>query len=173
MVTDGSRDYAIDDTYNILPASGDTVIAFHSPTYESTFALKRVTLDDAKTAFPLSPRTFPSVEDLEDKIAMGLHDSMSYKPQELSHADVVSFTFDGDNALELIKVTEDGDMTYRDNGQWEEVSDNQNYPTIFDRDLIDIEPDDVDKAVAFWDANSGSEKGVTKEQMLPFAALVQ
>lgn len=175
-VTDGSRTYVIDETYETKIGSvpGVEALSFDSADYDSHFKLRDVSLADAKKAFPLSHRTFATVEDLEEKIAMALESGNTYTVREESNDPTVfSFTYDGDDALELIRVDSDGEMTYRENGEWKPVDNAEDFPTIFDRDLIDIEPDDVDKAVAVWDKNSRGEAGVKKEDLLPFAALVQ
>ena len=78
-----------------------------------------------------------------------------------------------DKFSQLIRVDSDGNMTYRENGDWLPVDNAEDFPNIFDRDLIDIEPSDVSAAVALWDKNTRSEAGVKKEDLLPFAALVQ
>lgn len=174
-LTDASRTYVFDHTYAIKigAARGVEAIAFDSSDYGSHFSLREISLADAKKAFPLSPRKFRTVEDLEEKIAMSLESGNTYTSVERSGDDTVfSFTYDGDEALELIRVDSEGEMTYRDGGEWVPVE-GENHPTIFDRDLIDIEPDDVSEAVAFWDENTRGEAGVKKDDMLPFAALVQ
>lgn len=175
-IADGSRVFVIDDTYQVTIGRDPSknAITFISPDYSSTFALRRVNLDDAKSAFPNTPRVFTSPEDLEEKIAMALENGLSYDgPADESDDPTVSFTVDGDEALELIKVDNEGNMFYRDKGDWVEVQNDGNYPNIYDRDLIDIEPADVDKAVALWDSSSNNENGVKKSDLLPFAALTQ
>lgn len=175
LLTDASRTYEIDSSYEVKLGAvrGMEAIAFDSSLHDSHFSLREISLTDAKKAFPLSPRTYATVEDLEEKIAMSLESGNAYSTVEKSGDDTVfSFTYDGDEALELIRVDSDGEMTYRDNGDWTPVEGEDN-PTIFDRDLIDIEPDDVSAAVAVWDKNTRNADGVKKEDMLPFAALVQ
>lgn len=172
-VTEAGRTFEIDRSYTVKVGSvrGIEAISFIMP--GSSFVLRDINLADAKLAFPFSPRTYASVEDLEEKIAMSIESGNTYTVRETDGDDTVfSFTYDGDEALELIRVDSDGEMTYRDNGDWTPVEGEDN-PTIFDRDLIDIEPDDVSAAVAVWDKNARNASGVKKEDMLPFAALVQ
>jgi hypothetical protein len=173
-LTDDIRTYIIDDSYEVkvgLVRANDA-ISFDSVEYDSHFTLREIKLSDAKRAFPLSPRVFTSVEDLEEKIAMALTSGQSYEVNMGSTGPVVSFTHDGKEALELIRVDDEGEMVYRENGEWVSVGDEE-MPTIFDRDLIDIEPTDVDKVVALWDEKNRDAKGLSKDELLPFAALVQ
>lgn len=175
-VTDASRTYVIDSSYRTTVGHLRTseAIAFDSSEYDSHLSLREISLLDAIKAFPLSPRTYLTVEDLEEKIAMSLESGNSYTSVERDgEPTVFSFTYDGEEALELIRVDAAGEMTYREDGDWIPVRGGENHPTIFDRDLIDIEPDDVDKAIAVWDNNTKNESGVKKEDLLPFAALVQ
>jgi hypothetical protein len=174
MVTDGTRDFGIDDTYTVTVGGGGNAISFHSKEYESTFTLREARLEDAMVIFPNTPRTFLTIEDLEDKVATTLRNAMSYEPRTLpaSGEDTIfSFTFDGDDVLELIRVDGEGEMTLREDGDWKPVEGES--PTVFDRDMIDIEPDDVDKAVAVFDEKNRGEDGVRKGDLLPFAKLVQ
>jgi hypothetical protein len=173
-LTDASRTYIIDSSYVVkvgLVRSSEA-IAFDSHDYDSHFSLREVQLSDAKRAFPLSHRVFATVEDLEEKIAMALESGNTYEVNMGVGETVFSFTYDGEEALELIRVDDEGEMVYRENGDWVPVGDGD-MPTIFDRDLIDIEQSDVDKVVALWDQKSRSAEGVRKADLLPFAALVQ
>lgn len=175
-LTDASRTYEIDRSFQIKVGHvpGVEAIAFDSAEYDSHFSLREISLIDAKKAFPLSPRVFLTVEDLEEKIAMSLESGNTYTTEERNgDPTIFSFTYDGDEALELIRIDGDGNMEYRENGDWVEVHEAESHPTIFDRDMIDIEPSDVDTAVAVWDKHSRSEAGVKKADLLPFAALVQ
>lgn len=174
-LTDAYRTYLIDKTYTVKVGVVRTTeaISFDSGEYGSHFSLREVALSDAKRAFPLSFRKFATVEDLEEKIAMALESGNTYEVNMGQDGPVFSFTYDGEEALELIRVDDDGEMVYRENGNWVPVGEGDDLPTIFDRDLIDIEPDDVDKAVSVWDEKSRTASGVRKDDLLPFAALVQ
>ena len=174
-LTDAYRTYVFDSTYEVKVGTirSTEAIAFDSNDYDSHFSLREVSLSDAKKAFPLSFRKFETVEDLEEKIAMALESGNTYEVNMGQEGPVFSFTYDGDEALELIRVDDEGEMVYRENGDWVPVREGEEMPTIFDRDLIDIEPDDVEKAIALWDEKSGSAGGVQKDDLLPFAALVQ
>lgn len=174
-LTDASRTYVFDQTYAIKIGSVRSIeaISFDSSAYGSHFSLRDITLEDAAKAFPMSPRTYASVDALEEKIAMSLESGNTYTSVEQDNDPTIfSFTYDGDEALELIRVSPEGEMDVRDNGDWKPVK-GEDHPTIFDRDLIDIEPSDVSAAVSFWDNSTREADGVKKEDMLPFAALVQ
>lgn len=176
VLTDASRAYVIDSTYTVKVGAvrGVEAIAFDSATYDSHISLREISLLDAKKAFPDTPRVFLTVEDLEEKIAMSLESGNTYTTVERDgEPTVFSFTYDGEEALELIRIDGDGEMTFRENGDWVPVRNAEEHPTIFDRDMIDIEPSDVDTAVAVWDKHSRNEAGVKKADLLPFAALVQ
>lgn len=175
LLTGASQTYEIDSSFVVKVGAvrGVEAISFDSSRFDSHFKLREISLRDAKAAFPLSPRTYARVEDLEEKIAMSLESGNTYEVRESDGDDTVfSFTFDGEEALELIRVDSEGEMTLREDGDWKPVE-GENNPTIFDRELIDIEPDDVSAAVAFWDKNTRNADGVKKADMLPFAALVQ
>lgn len=174
VLTDNIRTYVFDKSYDVKVGlvRSTEAIAFDSVEYDSHFSLREISLSDAKRAFPLSHRVFATVEDLEEKIAMAIEAGQSYDVNMGTSETVFSFTYDGDDALELIRVDDEGEMVYRENGDWVAVGDNE-MPTIFDRDLIDIEPEDVAKAIAVWDEKSRGAQGVRKDDLLPFAALVQ
>lgn len=172
-ITDASRTFEIDSSFvtKVGSVRGVEALSFDMP--GSHFALREINLADAKTAFPLTLRTFATVEDLEEKIAMALESGNTYSVNVLSEAPTFSFTYEGEEALELIRVDSEGEMDVRENGNWVPVREVDGHPTIFDRDLIDIEPSDVDTAVAVWDKHSRTEDGVKKADLLPYAALVQ
>lgn len=137
------------------------------------YYLKNLSLEDTRKIFPESHREFESIDVMEEFVAKKLLEEMSYTVPEVNDT-TYSFTLDdNDTVLEMIYTNPDGDMFYRSDGEWVEIGVDDEMPTVFDRLLIDVLPEDNEKAVEFWDNASQNENDVTKAEITKFAALVQ
>lgn len=162
----------LDPSYSIHETQGGLEVS-SSLDELPTYYLKELTLDDVDKIFPNTIRTFESVESLEDFVVELLHREMSYIVPEVNDT-TYSFTVDdNDTVLELIYTNPDGDMFYRSDGDWVIIGVDDEMPTVFDQVLIDILPEDSEKAIEFWDSAAEQEDTVSKEEVLKFAALVQ
>jgi hypothetical protein len=69
------------------------------------------------------------------------------------------FTIDeDDNVLELLEEQEDG-LVVRVNGDWVPVATDEEQPTIFDIEWVDVNDD----AVEFWDEANGKDGVITRK----------
>lgn len=153
----------VDSGMNLVPSDPEAPV----------YSLRELTLDDAKTIFPHSIRTYNSVEDFTEFVHKKLKEETSYAVQESSDV-TYSFTIDEDDSvLELIYTDAEGDMYVRDLGDWDIVAEDDDAPTIFDKTMIDVLTEDQEKAVAFWDKASTDLDGIKKDAILQFAALEQ
>jgi hypothetical protein len=140
--------------------------------YDAFYSIRPVELEDAKTVFPELIRTFPDVESLQNFAKKAIALSDSYTPNTVPD-ETVSFTIDDDGTvLDLIRVTENGEMYARDNIQWTRLE-GEDHPTIIDKDLVDIDPDDVVAAIKMWDDASGSGSTLMESDILPMASAQQ
>ena len=139
----------------------------------SELLLTQLSLSDAKTIFPNTIRKFKSVDSLVASVSKEIMNSNSYNVNS-DTASTISITVgEDDTVLELIRVDEDGELYYRNDGDWTQVSEDDDIPTIFDQSVIDIDPDDADRAIEYYDENVSATDDISKEDMLEFAALVQ
>lgn len=151
--------------------SGEGLVLF---TDQSEMILRPLKLGDAKTIFPDTLRKFTSIGSLVASVKKEIMSANSYTPTPEAPEETVSITVDGSgNVLELIRVDGEGNLFYRDSGDWTEVAADDEAPTIFDQVVIDIEPDDVPRAVEYYDENVSVKDDITKDEMLEFAALAQ
>lgn len=140
----------------------------------STLLLSNLTLADASTIFPNTPRKFTSVASLSASIEKEIMKSHSYTPTTESTEDTISITVDkSGNVLELVRTDSEGELYFREAGEWVQVGENDEAPTIFDQSIIDIDLEDADRAIEYYDENVNSADSIPKEDMLEFAALVQ
>lgn len=135
---------------------------------DSHYSIRPVQLGDATTVFPNIIRTFRDVESLQNfaKKAISMSDSYTVNtdPDE-----TISFTVDDDGTvLELIRVTDEGEMYARDNGSWVALE-GEDHPTIIDKDLVDVDPDDIEEAIQTWDEASSSGSTLMESDILPLA----
>lgn len=139
---------------------------------DSSYSIRPVELEDAKTVFPNLIRTFPDVDSLKNFAKKAIALSDSYTPNTVPD-ETVSFTIDDDGTvLELIRVTAEGEMYARDNTNWTRLE-GEDHPTIMDKDLVDVDPDDVPKAVKLWDDTSESGDSLMESDILPMASAQQ
>lgn len=140
----------------------------------SEIMLKSLSLGDAKTIFPDTIKKFKSVDSLTASVTKEIMNANSYTPAVESTEDVLSFTVDADdNVLELVRVTSEGEMYYREAADWVLVGEDEDAPTIFDQTMIDIDAEEVDLAVDYYDTNVNTKESISKDEILEFAALVQ
>jgi hypothetical protein len=72
---------------------------------------------------------------------------------------------DKGSVLELIQEDSEG-LLVRENGDWTEVNTDDENPTIFEQEWIDVSDDIVD----FWDDAQSKDEDVTKEDIEQFRA---
>lgn len=136
--------------------------------------LSKLSVSDAKMIFPHTIRKFKSVDSLVASVTKEIMDSNSYTPVIDETGETVSITVDASGAvLELIRADEQGELYYRSGGDWVLVGEDDDAPTIFDQIVIDIEVEDIDRAIEYYDKNIATKESISKDEMLEFAALVQ
>ena len=139
---------------------------------DAYYAIRPVELADARTVFPDIIRTFRDVESLQTFLKKELALSDSYTPNT-EPDETISFTIDDDGTvLELIRVTAEGEMYARDNGGWVRLQ-GEDHPTIIDKDLVDIDPDDIPEAIKTWDEANSSGSTLMESDILPMASAQQ
>lgn len=137
---------------------------------DSYFEFSRLVLEDVPEIFPHTIRTFKDLESLTEFAKKVINMADSYTPNT-EPDDEVSFTLDDeDNVLALIKVeNEDGSMFYWENGDWVEIGEDEAPENVFERNLIDVEQQDIGNAIRFWTEAQADGSAPTKEDILIFA----
>lgn len=161
----------VTDYESKVTKKGLVLSADHSP----DLLLTKLTLDDVTTIFPHTIRKFKSVGSLVASVKKEIMDSNSYTPQiDNETEETISITVDeSGSVLELVRADSAGDLYYRAEEGWVKVEEEDDAPTIFDQEMIDIAPEDVEQAIEYYDSNVNSKESIDKEDMLEFAALVQ
>ena len=139
----------------------------------SELLLSQLSLSDAKTIFPNTIRKFKSVDSLVASVSKEIMNSNSYNVSSDTGSTISITVGEDGTVLELIRVDEDGELYYRTDRNWTQVSEDDDMPTIYDQSVIDIDPDDADLAIEYYDENVSAIEDISKEDMLEFAALVQ
>lgn len=140
---------------------------------DSYYEFSPLTLEAATEIFPNTIRVFKDLSVLEEFARKAIHLAESYKVNTAPE-EVISFTIsEEDEVLALIKVTDTGDMFYWGQGDWKEVGEDEDLPTVYDQELIDVEPTDIGEALDLWKSATASGGKLTKEDILPLAALNQ
>lgn len=163
---------AHDLTYMTSTAAKDGGVIF---TFGGTpsYTLTPLELGDEKDVWVKGQKTFPTLEDLTAYSQKAIDLADNYIPN-VPDEQSLAFTKDGKgNVLELIMDNADGDLFYRENGEWVQLHADNDYPTIYDRDTIEVDPDDIDSALKFWDAAQSTDADVKDEQVYPFAKMYQ
>lgn len=170
------NDVAIFDTNRAWSVSGyvpeETASGVRFEKGESYFEFSPLTLESATEVFPRTKRKFKDITVLEKFAKREIDMTESYavntEPEE-----TISFTVsDEDEVLALIKVTDAGDMFYFIE-DWVEVGEDEDLPTIYDQQVIDVERDDIGAALELWKGSLVSGIPLTKEDILTLAALDQ
>jgi hypothetical protein len=170
VIYDNNR--AFDVSGYKVSASHDS-IKFYSDDFDSYFELSPLTLETPQEVWPGSVRTYPTLDHVEEMAVTAIKNADSYTPNT-PDPEVVDFTLDDKgNVLELLKTTDDGDMFYWENGDWQPVTKDGDYPTIYDRPLLEVERDDIGLAIQFWTKAQESGQHVTKDDVTRFAKLYQ
>lgn len=163
---------AKDITY-LTPTAAKGGGAIFSTPSQPIYTLTPLKLGDEKDVWPNGQKTFPTLEDLTAYSQKAIDLADNYIPNVPDEQNL-AFTKDGKgNVLELIMDNADGDLFYRENGEWVQLHADNDYPTIYDRDTIEVDPDDIDAALKFWDAAQGTDADVKDEQVYPFAKMYQ
>lgn len=172
IIEDNNRAFEV--TRYSVSASDDSIKFFLDDGDDgSYFVLSPLTLETPQEVWPGATRTFPTLDHVEEMAVTALKNADSYTPNE-APPEIVDFTLDDKgNVLELLKTTDDGDMFYWENGDWQQVKNEGDYPTIYDRPLLEVERDDIGLAIQFWTKAQESGQHVTKDDVTRFAKLYQ
>lgn len=136
---------------------------------DSYMEFSPLTLDAASEVFKGTIRVFNDLEVLETFARREIQLSDSYEVNTVPD-EVISFTVgDDDSVLALIKTTEAGDLFKWTGEDWVEVGEDDDDPSIFEQELIDVERTDIGDAINLWK----SGQPLTREDILPLAALTQ
>lgn len=139
---------------------------------ESFFEFSPLTLESATEVFPRTKRKFRDLAVLETVARREIEMAESYTPNTAPE-ETISFTVsDEDEVLALIKVTDSGDMFYFVE-DWIEVTGEEDLPTIYDQQVIDVEREDIGAALELWKESIVNGATLTKEDILTLAALDQ
>jgi hypothetical protein len=139
---------------------------------DSFYSVRPVQLDDTKTVFPTLIRTFRDVPSLQQFVKKMIAQDNTYTVNT-DPDETISFTIDDDGTvLELIRVTDEGEMYARDNGGWVRLQ-GEDHPTIVDKDLVDVGPDDIPEAIKTWDAANTAGSTLMESDILPMASAQQ
>lgn len=167
LVNVGDRVFQLDNTYNTVKEDLTSVM-YHSPDYDSEFYLQILELNDATKIFPNSLKTFNNFDVLVDNIKEAI---LATGTTESS--DTFSYTIDtNNNVLELIKITADGDIAYRENGDWTLLSPDEEAPTIFDQKIVDVDPTLLEKAITNYDTNQVEGTDQTLEDVSEYVSVL-
>lgn len=170
MIQTGGRAFNIDDSFEVTETSDS--ITYNKPEWKSSFLIRFLQLSDAKTLFPNTIKIFNDIDSLTLSAQEALMaDGM--KPAE-ENTEGHSFTIDSNNnVLELIKTTSAGDILYRTNNDWVMLGQDEEAPTIFDQELIDIDPNEVENALKYWDESETSGIDISLDDIRSFANVTQ
>lgn len=139
---------------------------------DAFYMIRPATLEDAQTVFPTLIRTFRDLGSLQTFMKKAIALSDSYTPNT-EPDETISFTIDDDGTvLDLIRVTDEGEMYARDNDSWVRLE-GEDHPTIMDKDLVDIDPDDIPEAIKTWDEANASGSTLMESDILPLASAQQ
>lgn len=140
---------------------------------DSYMEFSPLTLEVAHEIYPDTVRVFTDLSVLEKYARRDIVMSDSYA-ENIAPEEVISFTVDEqDNVLDLIKVTDAGDLFHWVGDDWVEVGEDDEAPTIFDQTVIDVEREDIGTALELWKDSLANGTPLTKEDILTLAALDQ
>ena len=170
------EDYAVFDTNRAWSMAGyiseETESGLRFSKGESFFEFSPLTLESATEVFPRTIRKFKDLAVLETFARREIDMAESYTPNTVPE-ETISFTVsDEDEVLALIKVTDTGDMFYFVD-DWVEVTGEEDLPTIYDQQVIDVEREDIGAALELWKESVANGTTLTKEDILTLAALDQ
>lgn len=128
-----------------------------------------LTLETAPEVFKGTIRVFNDLSVLETFARREIRLADSYEVNTVPD-EVISFTVDEeDKVLALIKTTEAGDLFKWEGEDWVEIGEDDDDPSIFEQEVIDVERTDIGDAINLWK----SGQPLTREDILPLAALTQ
>lgn len=177
MENRGETDVLIFDTHKCHNVAGYSVVetedGLRYEAGDSFFEFSPLTLETAHEIFPTTIRVFNDLAVLETFARREIDMAESYE-ENVAPQETISFTVDeNDNVLDLIKVTDSGDLFHWVGEDWVAVGPDEDLPTVFDQELIDVEPTDIPKAINLWKDSSAGGNPLHKEDILPLAALNQ
>lgn len=167
-ILDNQRAYDVSEFS--VSASEDSIKFYKGDVY---FTLSPLDLDTPSEVYPNTARTFPTIDHVEEFAVKAIDNADSYDPNKIPHETVYFTLDDKDRVLELLRITEDGDMAYWEGDDWAEVEAEGDYPTIYDRPLLEVEREDIGLAIEFWAKAQKESEAVSKADVTRFAALVQ
>lgn len=90
----------------------------------------------------------------------------------LEETGTLSFTIDDDGTvLELTAMDTEGELYYREGNQWVHLSSNEDHPTIFEVEMVDVTSEDRKAALEMWDSAQESDLDLTRDNILSFTNL--
>jgi hypothetical protein len=168
VIYDNNRAFNVTG-YNV--SASDDSIKFYKD--ESYFELSPLTLETPQEVWPGATRTFPTLDHVEEMAVTAIKNADSYAPNTEDPETLYFSLDDKGNVLELTKDTADGDMFYWENGDWQPVTADGDYPTIYDRPLLEVARDDNGLAIQFWTKVQENGQSATKDDVTRFAKLYQ
>lgn len=169
--TDSRRSFfVISPEITDLPGGGFVI---NAPEFNLSLELHELTLEAIKERYKDSVRTFTDISAGENLLRRHLLDnSNDYSTDEARTVFSVTFS-DAGEALELLMEDSEGRLFFRSNGDWTEVTEEDETPTIFEKKFITIEEEDNTAFVSIWDESQESGDDMFEEDVTPFAAVVQ
>ena len=146
------------------------VLEYRTENHKILFRL--LTPESFAETFPEQRRTFFSTEDIQEAFLKRMERMYSVaEAQDSTYA----FTLeDGEDTsrrvLELLQLTDEGTISYRENGQWHDMNEREEYPTIHDKDMFFVEPENVQDAIQMWDGSEDNEDGLSESDVTQYAA---
>ena len=102
---------------------------------------------------------FSTIKDLPSQLIEDLQ-----LTKELHKMALIFTVDDSGKVLELVEEQPDG-LVVRDNGDWTVVNEDEDNPTIFDQEWIDVS----DEAIDFWDQAQTADKDVVVDDIMHFS----
>jgi hypothetical protein len=137
------------------------------------YTLTPLKLGDERIVWPTGQKTFNDLDALTAFAQKAIDLADSYRTNVDPEQSLAFTVDDKGKVLELIMDDADGDLYYRDNGDWAKVGSGTDYPTIFDRETVEVDPDNADEALQFWDDHQSDDGDIEAEQIYPFAKMFQ
>lgn len=138
---------------------------------EQSILFRLLTPESFAETFPKQKRTFDNTEIIQEFF---WHQKDKENAVELLEENTYAFTIEDESrtVLELLQLNIDGTISFRENRQWTNMNDRDEYPTIHDLDLMFIDPENAVEAIEVWDNNESEEDGLTESDVSRYAALV-
>lgn len=156
-----------DESYN----PEDQSIRYYRDIY--VYDVYPLTVENYEDCFPEQIRTFEDDHELRDFITRQMKGIFMSNDADYVYAVTVD---DGDkgsrDVLELVRINEVGDMQYRQSQDWVTMEGDEEFPTIYDKDMIFIASENETDAVALWDSKEDSDETINESEISKYAALI-